>query len=52
LQIVLKEYLLKYKEAKASEGNSPRMSENAISCHNGNEDASKEGLKLNSLLTL
>jgi len=38
LPIFQKEY--SYKEAKASEGDSPRMSENTISCHNGNGDAS------------
>ena len=46
LPIVLKEYLLIYTEAKASEGDSPRMSENIIFCHNGNEDASFFDLKI------
>jgi len=40
LPIVQKE-CLQYKEAKASEGDSPRMSENTVSCHNGNGDAYK-----------
>jgi hypothetical protein len=39
LPIVQKKYLY-CKEAKASEGDSPRMSENTISCHNGNGNAS------------